>query len=238
MKISKIVLCIAIIAALLLLISGPGTRFEVWDLSTGFSLLSWALYAELAAVGLALILIAIPKTRNSNATMLTIALLVGLGTAWVPLNGYWTAKSVPPIHDITTDTVDPPLFVAVLPIRANAANPPEYLGEEIAKQQREGYPDIKTLVLDTHPGETFRLALEAAAEMGLEIIAIEPTEGRIEATATTFWFGFKDDVVIRITAEGANSQLDVRSKSRVGRSDVGANAARIRRLISVISEKT
>ena len=74
--------------------------------------------------------------------------------------------------------------------------------------------------------------------MGLEIIAIEPTEGRIEATATTFWFGFKDDVVIRITAEGANSQLDVRSKSRVGRSDVGANAARIRRLISVISEKT
>ncbi len=238
MKISKIVLCIAIVAALLLLISGPGTRFELWDLSTGFLLLRWALFAALAAAALALILIAIPKTRTGNATILTIALLVALATAWTPLNGYRTAKSLPLIHDITTDTVDPPLFVAVLPIRASAANPPEYLGEEIAKLQREGYPDIKTLVLDTPPGETFRMALEAAEEMGMEIIAAEPIEGRIEATATTFWFGFKDDVVIRVTAEGAGSQLDVRSKSRVGLSDVGANAARIRRLISEIKEKT
>lgn len=237
MKVSKLTLFIAVVAALLLFVAGPGTQLEMWDLSMGFLLLRWALFAGLAAAGLAFILLLIPKTRAGNATMLAIALLVGLGTAWVPWSGYRTAKAVPPIHDITTDTVDPPLFVAILPLRADAANPPEYLGEEIAKQQREGYPNIKTLDLDIQPGETFRKALEAAETMGLEIVAAEPLEGRIEATATTFWFGFKDDLVIRVTAQGTGSQLDVRSKSRLGRSDVGANAARIRRLISEIRKE-
>ena len=89
-------------------------------------------------------------------------------------------------------------------------------------------------MLDTPADETFRKALEAAEDMGLEIVAAEPMGGRIEATATTLWFGFKDDVVIRITTDGAGSRLDIRSKSRVGGSDVGANAARIRRFISEI----
>ncbi len=236
MKISKVALFIAVVAALLLFVAGPGTRLGLWHFSTGFLLLRWALFAGLAAAALAVILLVIPKTRAGSAKTLAIALLVGLGIAWVPWNGYRTATSVPAIHDITTDTVDPPLFVAVLPIRAGAPNPPEYSGEEVAMQQRESYPDIKTLLLDTTPDETFGRALEAAEKMGLEIVAAEPLEGRIEATATTLWFGFKDDVVIRVTADGAGSRLDIRSKSRVGRSDVGANAARIRRLISSISE--
>jgi uncharacterized protein (DUF1499 family) len=234
MKISKIAFYIAVVAALLLFVAGPGTRLGMWDFSMGFMLMRWALFAGLAAAAFALVLLVIPKTRAGNVTMLAAALLVGLGTAWVPWNGYQTATSLPFIHDITTDTVDPPLFVAMLPIRADAPNPPEYLGEEIAKQQREGYPDIETLVLDTPADETFRKALEAAEDMGLEIVAAEPIEGRIEATATTLWFGFKDDVVIRITTDGAGSRLDIRSKSRVGGSDVGANAARIRRFISEI----
>ena len=236
MKVSKIALSIAVVAALLLLLAGPGTRSGLWHFSTGFLLLRWALFAGLGAAGLALILFVIPKTRAGSATTLAIALLVGLGTAWVPWNGYQTARALPFIHDITTDTVNPPLFVAVLPIRADAPNPPEYLGEEVAKQQREGYPDIETLALDTPADETFRKALEAAEDMGLELVAAEPLEGRIEATATTFWFGFKDDVVIRIAADGAGSRLDIRSKSRIGGSDVGANATRIRRFISEISK--
>jgi uncharacterized protein (DUF1499 family) len=238
MKVSKIALCIAVIAALLLVGAGPGTRLGLWDFSMGFLLMRWALFAGVAAAGFAFILFVIPKTRAGSVAMLAVALLVGLGTAWVPWNGYRTARALPFIHDITTDTVNPPLFVAILPIRAGAANPPEYLGEEVAKQQREGYPDIKTLVLDTPPDETFRKALEAAEEMGLEIVAVEALEGRIEATATTLWFGFKDDVVIRITAQGVGSHLDIRSKSRVGRSDVGANAARIRHFSSEIRKNT
>jgi len=238
MKLSKIALITAVVAALLLVVAGPGTRLGLWDFSTGFLLLRWALFIGLGAAAFAFILFVIPKTRSGSGPLLAIALLVGLGTAWVPWNGYRTARALPFIHDITTDTVDPPLFVAALAVRAGAANPPEYLGEEVAQQQREGYPDIRTLALDSSPGETFRKALEAVEEMGLEVVAAESVEGRIEATATTFWFGFKDDVVIRIREDGTGSRLDIRSKSRIGRSDVGANAARIRRFVTAIGKET
>lgn len=237
MKLSRIALFAAVIAALLLAIAGPGTRFGLWHYSTGFLLMRGALFLGLAAALLALVLLVIPRTRAGSGATLIIALLISLGTAWVPLNGYRTVKSLPFIHDISTDTTNPPKFVAVLPLRAEASNPAEYPGEEVAKQQREGYPDIQTLAVEDTPAEALRKARKTLEDMGLEIVAVEPKEGRIEATATTFWFGFKDDVVIRIVADGGGSRLDVRSKSRVGRSDVGANAARIRRFLSMFKEQ-
>lgn len=237
MKLSRIALFIAVIAALLLAVAGPGTRFGLWNYGTGFLLMRWALFVGLAAALFAFALLVIPKTRAGNGSLLAVALLIGLTTAWVPWNGYQTVKSLPFIHDISTDTVNPPQFVAILPLRAEAPNPPEYPGEEVAKQQREGYPDIQTLVLDEPPAETLRKARKTVEDMGLEIVAVEAKQGRIEATATTFWFGFKDDVVIRIAPDGNGSRLDIRSKSRVGRSDVGANAARIRRFISMLGNQ-
>ncbi len=231
MKITKLVLSIAVIALLLLALAGPGSQLSLWSFGTGFQLMRWALYLGAGAAGIALLLLLIPKTRAGNATLLVVALLVGLGSAWVPWNGYRTARSVPPIHDITTDTVNPPQFVAVLPLRVDARNPPEYAGEEVAKQQRKAYPDLTTLVLTQAPGEVFNKALASAKDMGWEIVAEVPSEGRIEATATTLWFGFKDDVVIRIVADGSGSRMDLRSKSRVGGSDIGTNAARIRSFV-------
>jgi uncharacterized protein (DUF1499 family) len=137
---------------------------------------------------------------------------------------------VPAIHDITTDTDNPPGFVDVVPLRqaAGAVNPPEYLGEAVAVQQRKAYPDIAPLDLTGAPAESFMRAAATARAMGWEIVAEKPAEGRIEATAVTPWFGFKDDIVIRVAAIASGSRIDVRSKSRVGRGDVGANAARIR----------
>ena len=237
MKFTRIVFFVAAAAALLLLLSGPGARFGIWEFGTGFLLMRWALYLGLAASVVSLLLLLIPKMRTGNAGMLVVAMILGAGTAWFPYSGYRTARSVPAIHDITTDTVNPPTFVAVLPLRAEARNPPEYAGEEVAKQQREAYPDIVTLQRDIAPADLFRAAVKTAGDMGWEIVAEEPREGRIEATATTFWFGFKDDVVIRIAAEGDGSRLDIRSKSRVGRSDVGANAARIRRFLSRLEQE-
>ena len=237
MKLSRIALSIAVIAALLLAVAGPGTRFGLWHYGTGLLLMRGALFVGLAAALLALVLLVIPKTRTGSGVTLAIALLVGLSAAWVPFNGYRTVISLPFIHDITTDTANPPKFVAVVPLRANASNPPDYPGEEVAKQQRQGYPDIQTLTLDDPPAEAFRKARKTAEDMDLEIVAVAPKEGRIEATATTFWFGFKDDVVIRIVADGSGSRLDMRSKSRVGRSDVGANAARIRRFMKMLKEQ-
>jgi uncharacterized protein (DUF1499 family) len=190
-----------------------------------------AFFGGLAAAGLALLLLLIPKSRAAGITPLAASLLLGLVIAYVPWSGLQTVRSLPFIHDISTDTVNPPAFVAILPLRADAPNPPEYLGEDVAAEQRKGYPDIKTLALAMSADKAFARAVEVATEMGWEIVAAEASAGRIEATDTTFWFGFKDDVVIRVKGSDNESLLDIRSKSRVGRSDVGANAARIRKFV-------
>ena len=100
--------------------------------------------------------------------------------------------------------------------------------------QRHGYPDLVPRILARPPGEVFALALAAAKEMNWEIVAAVPEEGRIEAMATTFWFGFTDDVVVRVAAHEKGSRLDVRSVSRVGRSDIGVNARRIREFLALL----
>src|SRR5690606_17575541 len=138
-----------------------------------------------------------------------------------------TAQSVPPIHDITTDIENPPEFVAIAPLRADAPNPVAYAGEETAAQQREAYPELASLERSEPASDIFAEALLVVDDMGWELVASNIEEGRIEATDTTRWFGFKDDVVIRIVQNNDGAIVDVRSKSRVGRSDVGVNAARI-----------
>ena len=125
-------------------------------------------------------------------------------------------------------TENPPPFVAVLEQRKGASNPVEYGGPEIAAKQRAAYPDVRPVTLADPPARAYERALEAARGQGWEIVAAVPAEGRIEATDTTRWFGFKDDVVVRVKPEGTGSRVDVRSLSRVGRSDVGKNANRIR----------
>jgi uncharacterized protein (DUF1499 family) len=141
------------------------------------------------------------------------------------------AVGVPPIHDVSTDTANPPQFIALVPMRqaAGAVNPAEYAGAETAALQAEGYRDIVPIVLPVPTDVAFKRAQIAAQGMGWEIVATVPLDGRIEAVATTGWIGFKDDVVIRVAAgEPGQSLVDIRSKSRVGRGDAGMNASRIR----------
>ncbi len=138
------------------------------------------------------------------------------------------------IHDITTDTLNPPAFVALLETRRKCPNGADYGGPDVAAAQRTAYPDIRTRELAFPSDIAFQKALEAARKMGWEIVDANASEGRIEATATTFLFRFKDDVVIRITPAGAASRIDIRSVSRVGKSDLGANARRIRRFFLLI----
>jgi uncharacterized protein (DUF1499 family) len=200
-------------------------------------MMRWAFFAGLAGAAMALVLLAIPRTRRGAGATLGIALLIGAAAAWMPWNGLQTVRSLPYIHDITTDMENPPEFVAVLPLRAEAPNPPGYAGEEVAAQQREAYPEIRPLRLDLPPARAFEQALATARDKGWEIVAAVPEDGRIEATDTTFWFGFKDDVVIRIAPENGGSVVDMRSKSRVGRSDVGANARRIHSFLATLGER-
>ena len=146
------------------------------------------------------------------------------------------ARQYPGIHDITTDVQNPPAFVAIVPLRADASNPVEYAGDSVAQVQREAYPDIQPLMLAMPVDSAFTLAVLAAREMGWEMVDQDRRQGRIEATATTPWMGFKDDVVIRVSSASGIARVDVRSKSRVGRGDVGANARRIRQYLQRLRE--
>lgn len=226
----------SIISLLLLFSSGFGTRLGLWQFRTGLSLLKFAAYCGLGCALLSLIaaVISANKRRFSWTLLSVVALLCGLMVFGLPYSWKIKAQSYPRIHDISTDLDNPPKFVAVAPLRKG---PSEYGGATVAAQQLRAYPDIKTLVLPVPKDQAFQLALEAAREMGWQLIAAVPAEGRIEATDTTFWFGFKDDIVIRITPADNRSILDVRSVSRVGISDVGTNAKRIRTFLSKISHQ-
>lgn len=229
---------LGIVAILMLMISGPLYRVELLPLGSAFMLLRWAAYAGLAAMALAaLIALWQRPDRRAQQTALAISFVAGLIAFYIPYNQSQTARSVPPIHDISTDLVDPPAFVAVAPLRAGAPNPVEYAGEETAAQQRAAYPDIQSMRFDIDAMTIFRAAEHTVEKMGWDLVATDENAGRIEATASTRWFGFKDDVVIRIRSHGDSAIVDIRSKSRLGRSDVGANAKRIRRF-SRLLERT
>jgi uncharacterized protein (DUF1499 family) len=143
-----------------------------------------------------------------------------------------------PIHDITTDIGNPPSFEAILPLRKDAPNPPEYAGKEAAEIQKAIYPDIVTLTVEKPTDEVFMAAEKVARDLGWEIVRADPDSGQIEATATTDWFRFKDDVVIRLTPRGTESYVDIRSKSRIGQGDMGANADRIKTFLTALSAAT
>ncbi|MBI5444604.1 MAG: DUF1499 domain-containing protein [Deltaproteobacteria bacterium] len=145
-----------------------------------------------------------------------------------------TAKSILAIHDITTDTERPPTFSAIVPLRAGAANSLDYGGEGVARLQQAAYPDIQPLILPLGPKQAFERALGAVRSQGWVLVAADQREWRVEAYDRTFWYGFVNDIVIRVTPEGARSRIDVRSVSRVGRSDLGNNAKRIRRFIAEV----
>lgn len=234
---SHLTLLLALVAAALLLMAGPGTRLEWWDFRFGFVLMRWSVYLALAAVVLGGLLLLLKKARRGHTSVLVTDLLVALATAAIPLSLVQQARSLPRIHDITTDVVDIPEFVAIAPLRADAPNSVEHAGVEVTTQQQSAYPDITTYTATAPTAQVFSAAIAAAQDLGWEIVDQSPAEGRIEAYHTTFWFGFVDDVVIRIRSADGSTHVDVRSKSRVGLSDVGKNAARIREFIDTLDRR-
>ncbi|MDX1672034.1 MAG: DUF1499 domain-containing protein [Balneolaceae bacterium] len=224
---------VSIVGAFLVLISGYGYQWGWWGLGVAFRYL---LFGG-SILGLAGLVVAL--FGMLSGTMLPSGKILALGTAGIILGAaslttmtYWyqQAQKYPPIHDITTDTENPPEFDAIVPLRKDAPNKTEYAGEETASIQKEHYPDIAPLYLDLSYEETFDIALDAARSTSWRIVDSSREEGRIEATHELAWYGFKDDVVIRVdTAESRDgSRIDVRSVSRIGRGDVGVNAQRIR----------
>jgi uncharacterized protein (DUF1499 family) len=228
---------LAVLTAIAVMLAGFGSRWGWWHFQTGFTILQWGGYAGLLAAAVSLIgtVAARPGGARRGFIPAVAGLAIALVVAGVPWQWKQTALRVPPIHDITTNTENPPAFVAILSLRADAPNPAAYGGPEIASQQHKGYPNLRPLLLPAPPALAFERALKAARDMGWQIIDSNPSEGRIEATDTTFWFGFKDDIVVRIAQSNGGSRIDVRSVSRVGGSDVGTNARRIQKFLKKVS---
>ena len=142
-------------------------------------------------------------------------------------------RNLPAINDITTDVEDPPELVAAAEHAPNRGRDLSYPGESFAAQQRQGYPDLAPLRRDASVEQTFDDALAAAEKLGWTIVARDRAAGTFEAFEETSFFHFVDDVVVRVRPDGDNgSRVDVRSKSRDGKGDIGANAARIRALFA------
>jgi uncharacterized protein (DUF1499 family) len=221
---------LAVMAAAGVVLAGPGYRFGWWGLGPAFSLLRSSAALGLGAGAVAVVAIVVGGAQRSRGRLGLgiLALAIALAAFAIPWRMQAQARLVPPIHDVTTDPEDPPAFVAVVARRSGAWNPVDYAGPAVAAQQRAAYPDLVPLDLAAPPERVFPAAEAAARGLGWEIVGTVPAEGRLEATATTPWFGFKDDVVVRVRARGTGSRVDVRSLSRIGIGDLGANAARIR----------
>jgi hypothetical protein len=230
---------ILILAMALVMLAAPlGYRLHLWSALTALTKVTalGVVTGGLAAV-LALVSLAAGGWRVGPGTtaMLLAIIVAGVAAVALPLRVKRIARSLP-FNDVSTDTATAPAFEALLPLRR--AELPDaaaaYDGAKLAALQRARYPDLAALHLTAARLEAFAQALAAARKMGWRIIAEDPTRGRIEAYDRTRWYGFIDDIVIRLIAEGAGTRLDMRSASRVGRSDLGKNAARIRQYWAVL----
>lgn len=234
---ARLALLAGFVAAVFVAGAAPAYRYAGFDVPHAFELMRYGVYAAGATLVLGVLWIVFSLIARSGEGLLSfiVGIVLALGAAYFPVNMLMTAGKLPKIHDVTTDTANPPPFVAIAPLRANAKNGVDYKTDPA--EQQKGYPDIAPLIVpDVAPADLFKRAEATARAMNWEIVAAEAAEGRIEATDTTAWWGFKDDIVIRIAAEGTGSRLDIRSMSRVGDSDIGKNAERIRAFLAKLKE--
>lgn len=219
------------IAAPVIAIIGLGA-FRLGVMDFRLPLLGVAIASALAAVAVVLVIIGFFMGGMSGRAIL--ALVVALAFLFVPLNTMRRGAQVPPIHDITTDLKNPPVFEAVPNIRAPSDNSLA-LDDKVLEQQAAHYA-LESVVLDLPPIAAFDIVLGYVQAEGWEVVKAERGRGAIEASVQTPLFGFIDDVVIRLTPENNQTRIDMRSASRVGVSDLGANAARIQNFMALLTD--
>ena len=223
---------LAAIGILLLVIAGPSYRLGV-PLDTAYGVMRWGAYIGAAALVAGLILAAFAY-RQKQGVATTLALTgVVLGLVAIVPTYSWQRRirTSPPIQDLTTDLDNPPAFVAIVPMRTDAEVALDR-APLLATQQREGYPDLAPVTLSLPPDRVFNRALDVMQRLNWETISSDQATGRIEATDTSTWFGFKDDVVVRVKPD----RTDVRSISRIGGGDMGTNCKRVTKVVAAISQ--
>lgn len=226
---------VSFIGFLLVVLPGPLYKYGIVDLGTAFTGFKFGVFAGGAAL-IMLLLQALFKRQTLTFGNTLVTVMFSAIAIIMPLSMLSKAKSVPLIHDVSTDLKNPPEFVAIVPLRADAPNPVEYAGEETSEQQRTAYPELQTLIYTQSKSELMETTEQSVDNLGWELVNTDPSAGIIEATDTTTWFGFKDDVVIRVIDNGNERLVDIRSKSRIGGSDLGKNAERIHDFIDELDE--
>jgi fatty-acyl-CoA synthase len=245
-------LILAFLPAVVILLGAVGTKLGWWSWKTGFVAvmvkgpmgLGWAPALAILAIVAALIGLIISMGAGLWRRAFT-ALVVAILTmgAFIYVGG--AAKKAPPIHDVATDWTNPMMFSdAVMKARGPAANPvmpnPKatagpMAGQWIAEVNAKTCPGAKPVMLAKAPADAYTAAKAALLNDGLKVVTDDPVGGRLEAVATSFWYGFKDDVMVRVKPEGGGSRIDLRSISRVGVSDLGQNCERVTRLTTATS---
>jgi len=231
-------LALAVIAVLGVLLAGPAHRLGLLAARWALGLFALAAIVGLAAAILAALGLGFAVAAGAWRSVAgsAVALVVAFAAATPLLVMVRVATAVPVIHDISTDTGTPPAWVALRSVRSASENGTAYGGPSVAAQQKRAYPDVAPLNLAMPPDRAFARVEAAAHALGWRIVAAAPAEGRLEASDTTRWFGFTDDIVVRVRATPQGSRIDVRSASRVGRSDLGVNARRVRAFLAAVAK--
>jgi hypothetical protein len=202
-------------------------------------------FGALACAGLSILVcfaafVAIWQNGSRGMSRILLALLIDAVVLAYPAYLALQYRKLPPIHDITTDPIDPPRFEALARLRTGeGTNTAVYAGLYSAEQQRLYYPDVETVELDVPAQRAYEVTLQLVNKRKWRVVDERPPqprrEGHIEAIAQTVIMGFREDVSIRVTPDGDGSRVDIRSASRYFESDLGSNAARITRLIDDIN---
>ena len=242
-----------VLGAVLSLGASYGTRFGWWDYPTGLKILAPGFLFGLAGAvtGGLWSYRALGGNDSTGWKFGAVGFAGSLLLVLVPLNELRLYLVSPPIHDVSTDPEFPPPFVALLPLRAGAQNGADYDGLKLvtyqgrrtteAAAQKKAYPDIKPyyVLLGTanqhRQATVFWRAFERAKDSGFDVVAFDEAQGTIEATHTSFWFGLRQDIAIRVKLAGRiGARLDIRAKSRTGQNDAGAAAGLVRGYLKAV----
>ena len=227
MRIARALLFLALLAAILVGAAGLGHRFGLWRTEQAFDMLRIGAWTSAGVLVLSVIgVLWLISRRRFVAVLPAMAALIVAGAAlYAPWQMAQKAQATPTLHDISTDTKEPPQFVALKAAREASPNGAGWSGDDAL--QKRHYPDIAPVLLALPPERAMERVRNVAQELGWTVVESSSADGRLEATTRSLWFGFTDDIVVRLRPESDGTRIDIRSASREGSSDLGMNAERI-----------
>ncbi|MCP5382787.1 MAG: DUF1499 domain-containing protein [Kordiimonadaceae bacterium] len=239
-RFATVVLIIALLGGLAALLMLFGASMGLWEPLAGFRysrMYNNNIGYVVSGLSVLCLLYLLTQKKLMGKKKAILSLIIGLAILFPVIKSKVTETvKYPPIHDITTDTVNPPQFITLTDDRPGARNTLVYGGPEIAAQQTAAFPDIKPIMSDLSPDQAYQKALSVGKAMGWEIVSMDPSKHRFEGTARTPFFKFVDDTVVVVSEMPTGSRIDVRSVSRVGVGDIGVNAKRIRKFIELFNQ--